>query len=320
MTAPPDLDALFGSADVTSFLGLPTCEGTENFSGDIAIIGAPCATPYRSVGAYCAEGPDAIRAGVRAFAANLSHHDFETGGPLLPPAINAIDCGNLTGDPATPAENRDRIRGAVSQVLDASAVPIILGGDDSIPIPVFEAFATHGPVTILQIDAHVDWRDSHEDERLGLSSTMRRASEMPHVERIIQVGQRGLGSARPSDVADAIGWGVTFISAEQVARTGIDAAITAIPEGANVIISFDCDALDPSIMPAVIGRAPGGLHYWGLVALLRGVAARGRIAAFNIVEFMPARDIDGLGALVAGRSVATALGLMARQQASSRNA
>ncbi|MEO0618013.1 MAG: arginase family protein, partial [Pseudomonadota bacterium] len=91
-----------------------------------------------------------------------------------------------------------------------------------------------------------------------------------------------------------------------------------IPADAQVIVSFDVDALDPSVMPAAIGRAPGGLSYWDFVAMLRGVAERARIAALNVVEFMPARDIDGLGALVAGRCIATALGLIAQQRANAQ--
>jgi agmatinase len=65
-------------------------------------------------------------------------------------------------------------------------------------------------------------------------------------------------------------------------------------------------------MPAVIGRAPGGLSYWQAIRLIEGVAQRGRIAAFDLVEFMPSRDIDGLGALLAGRIVSHVIGLVAR--------
>jgi agmatinase len=68
-------------------------------------------------------------------------------------------------------------------------------------------------------------------------------------------------------------------------------------------------------MPAVIGRAPGGLTYWQAVDLLRGAAKRARIASFDLVEFMPSRDVDGLGALVAGRILATMVGVILRQAA-----
>ncbi|MDX1715502.1 MAG: arginase family protein, partial [Anderseniella sp.] len=72
-------------------------------------------------------------------------------------------------------------------------------------------------------------------------------------------------------------------------------------------------ALDPSIMPAVIGRAAGGLGYWQAVELMTGIAGKATIAGFDLVEFMPAQDVDGLGALTAHRIVATALGLACRQ-------
>ena len=87
----------------------------------------------------------------------------------------------------------------------------------------------------------------------------------------------------------------------------------AIPEGSSVIICFDCDALDPAIMPAVIGRAPGGLAYWQTIELLTAISGKARIAAFDLVEFMPDKDVDGLGALTAYRMVAVLLGLVCRQ-------
>ena len=79
----------------------------------------------------------------------------------------------------------------------------------------------------------------------------------------------------------------------------------------------DCvwSGLDPSIMPAVIGPAPGGLSYWQAIGILEGIAAKARLAAFNIVEFLPDRDIGGLGGLTAARIVANVLGLLARQTA-----
>lgn len=83
--------------------------------------------------------------------------------------------------------------------------------------------------------------------------------------------------------------------------------------GSDLLITFDCDGPDPSIMPAVIGRVPGGLTDWQAIDLLRGAAKRGRIANFDLVEFMPSRDVDSLGALVAGRLLATVLGLVLRQ-------
>ena len=162
----------------------------------------------------------------------------------------------------------------------------------------------------LQIDAHIDWRDEVQGERWGLSSTMRRASEMDHVKRIIQVGKRGIGSARADDYQAALEWGVQFFSGRQVHHDGIEAVLEAVPSEANVIISVDCDGLDPSIIPGVIGRAPGGLDYWQTVEIIHGVAAKANLVGFDIVEFMPERDVDGLGALVVARIVTNVIGLV----------
>ena len=314
MTTTPDLGTLFGSKDVETFMGLERCDDLSKSDSPITLIGAPCATPYRSVGAYCVNGPRAIRQAMAAFAANLGHHDFDLEGQVFPdPSVTAVDGGDLGYDEEDAAANRKIIRDAVSTILTGGSVPIVIGGDDSIPIPMLEAFAGHGSFTILQIDAHIDWRDTVDGERYGLSSTMRRASEMDHIESIVQAGQRGLGSARPQDYDDAKAWGAKLISAHDIHRQGIDAVLQHLPEASDVIICIDCDALDPSTMPAVIGRAPGGLWYWQIIDLLKAVASRSRIAGLNLVELMPERDVDGIGALTAGRIVATAMGLMARQ-------
>lgn len=153
-----------------------------------------------------------------------------------------------------------------------------------------------------------------EGESLGLSSTMRRASEMGHIAQIIQIGQRGIGSARASDMQDALDWGVEFIPGGEVAREGVWRAVDLIAEGAEVIICLDVDALDPAVMPAVIGRTAGGLTYWQVLELVGGVAEKARIAGFNMVELMPERDIDGQGALLAAQLLASVLGVIARQR------
>ncbi len=313
MSSTPSLSALFGSQNARTFLGIEACDDLSRLDRRIALIGAPCATPYRSVGAYCANGPNAIRQAMAAFAANRNHHDFDCGGRIFPDPAVAADCGDLACDEGDAEANRNTIREAVVAILQSAAIPVILGGDDSVPIPMLEAFAGRGSFTILQIDAHIDWRDSYEGERYGLSSTMRRASEMDHIGAIVQVGQRGLGSARPQDLDDAKRWGATFVPAREVHRRGVAAALDHVPDAAEVIVCLDCDGLDPSIMPAVIGRAPGGLWYWQIADLLEGIAAKARIAGMALVELMPERDVDGIGALTAGRIVATALGLIARQ-------
>ena len=305
---------MFGSSGVDTFLGLPACTNLAMIKAKAAILGVPVATPYKSVGNYCANAPEAIRAAIAPWAANLEHVDFDFGEPLFPGGqITAVDCGNLSYDENDFAANRAAIKNAVIKMVGNGVVPVLIGGDDSVPIPMFDAFAGKGDYTILQIDAHIDWRDEVQSERYGLSSNMRRASEMAHIKKIIQVGQRSIGSARPSDLRDAKDWGVEFYSARDVSRDGLAPILETISEQSNVIIALDIDGLDPSIVPGVIGRAPGGLSYWQTVELIHGVARKARLSAFNLVEFMPERDVEQLGALVCARIIANVLGAVARR-------
>lgn len=308
------LKAMFGAGETKTFLGLPACPDLRQLDRRIAVMGADGCTPYPSVGFYCAGGPAAIRAAGQAYAANLSHVNFDLGGPVFPGAIAAVDAGDIPVAPDDPVGNRARIEAAVARVLDRKGVPVLVGGDDSLPIPMLQAWTGRSRrLTLLQIDAHIDWRDEVGGERWGLSSTMRRASEMGHVERIVQVGQRGIGSARMEDARAALDWGVSFVPAGEVARDGVWRAVDLVPEGAEVVVCLDVDALDPSVMPAVIGRTAGGLSYWQVMELIGGVAERARIAGFALTEFMPDRDIDGLGALAAAQLLAGVLGVIARQ-------
>ncbi|MCP4391611.1 MAG: arginase [Gammaproteobacteria bacterium] len=312
----PQMKSMFGGTPSGGFFDLPAARAGETRDADIIIIGAPAATPYASVGNYCAAAPDAIRAAF-GWPGVLGHHDFDIDGYLLPEAVKAFDWGNLEYSESDFAANRESITRSVTQVLDSGSLPLVLGGDDSVPIPVLQAYREHGPLTILQFDAHIDWRDDVGGETMGLSSNMRRASEMGWVENIIQVGARGIGSARPQDRQDAIDWGVRFFPMREVLRDGIAPVIAAIPENCNLYIALDIDAMDPAVVPAVIGPAPGGFSYWQLLEILEAAAQRARLAGFNLVELMPSADFGDRGALVAARIVAMIMGLAARQRSHS---
>jgi agmatinase len=310
------LGSMFEADDSGTFLGLPSATFDDLDGADIVVIGAPCATPYSSVGPYCKNAPAAIRASSATYSGIRHHHNFDLGGPMLIDGTAAVDVGDVPWDDDAHEANRAAIRHATEAVLAAGAVPVVLGGDDSIPIPVLQAYAGHGPVTVVQIDAHIDWRDDVKGERWGLSSTMRRASEMDHVGEMIQVGRRGVGSARPADLAAAEARGVHFFSAHDVHRQGVDQVLDRVPVGSNVFITVDVDGLDPTLVPGVIGPEPGGLTYFQAIEIIDGVADRARIVGFDVVEFVPERDVNGIGALTTFRLTAHAIGRISRQRAS----
>lgn len=257
---------------------------------------------------------DAIRAASQGDASLVEHWDFDLGGPLFNGGPGCgIDIGNIQTKMDDNEGNRALIEAKTREVLALQAVPILLGGDCSVTFPFLASFRDEGPVWVLQIDAHIDWRDEIHGERYGYSSPMRRASEMPHVAGIVQVGLRSVGSARPADVEAARRYSSHFVTAREIHAQGVKTALGHIPEGAKVVITLDCDSLDPSIMPGVAARTPGGLTYTQVIDLIAGVSKRARIAGFDLVEFFPPADIDGMSALTAARIVVNAIGSIARQ-------
>ena len=316
MSDKPDVAELMGLTAASTFLRVPYCENFNSLDASSVFIGAPGATAYGSMGAFCHNAPKALRRSISNEIPLVDRHNFDIDGPIFPEGCkHAVDCGDLAWDDSDYAKNRALIRNTVSKVVEKNATPIVVGGDDSVPIPMLDALADTGETySILQIDAHIDWRDSHMGETHGLSSNMRRASEMAHIKQIIQVGIRGFGSGHSNDYQDALDWGVEFSPADQIHRDGTQQALDRIDDQANIVICVDVDGLDPSIVPGVIGRTPGGLSYMQVLDLIKGAAHKGRIAAIDFAEFWPEADVDGLGALTVSRLIAVTMGILARQQ------
>ena len=294
-------------APVPPFLGAVRAQSSKGFSA--AIFGAPHGTPYPGIDNSVHRGaPDAFRNALAGDAEWVGNWDWDLGGPLLKHGQRVCDLGNLKTKSKDGPGNRALIESTTRGILAAGAVPIMFGGDDSVPIPFLAAFYNQPPIVILQIDAHIDWRQERAGETMGFSSTMRRASEHDHVWRIVQAGARGLGSAREQDVRDALRWGAHIVPAREIHHRGVDEVLKHIPEDCDCVITLDCDALDSSEMPAVAYPSPGGLTYTQVTDLIAGVAAKARIAGFCMVEFVPLRDRMKTAAFTAARIAANVIG------------
>jgi agmatinase len=292
------------NAPESGFLDAPIEIDLARIDAEVAFLGVPHGWPYPRPGATagCADAPAAVRRRSRRMARFVDHWDFDLDGPMRLPRI--VDAGDVPGDSADGAGNAARTTDAVAAILERGAVPICIGGDDSVPIPILRAYDGRGPITVLQVDAHLDFRDEVDGVREGYSSPMRRASEMPHVERIVQVGLRGVGSARASDVADARAAGNLLVTARELRERGVPWVLAQLPADASVFVSFDCDGMDPSVFPAVSAVAPGGLSYVEATDLIGGIGSRLVGAVFT--EFVPSLDLTELSVVVLLRLVARA--------------
>ena len=306
------MSKMAASPTVPPFIGATKSATPEGY--DAAIFGARHGTPYKGIDNRVHQGaPDAFRLAIAPDAEWLEHWDFDLGAPLLGHGLAVCDLGNLKTSTRDAEGNRKKIETCTAKIIEAGAVPIMFGGDDSVPIPFIAGFAHHPAIVILQIDAHIDWRDERYGETNGFSSTMRRASEHEHVWRIVQVGARGVGSARPAEVQDAQNWGARIITSRDVHHRGLSQVLEHIPDGCDCVICFDCDALDVSQMPAAAYPSPGGLTYTQVTGLIAGVAAKAHIAGFCMVEFVPKRDPAGTAAFTAARIACNVIGHIAKR-------
>lgn len=299
---------------IPAFIGTKSARTAKG--ANAAVFGANHGTPYKGIdNRIHTKAADSFRLAVKDDALWVDHWDFDLDGPMLPDShFKAVDLGNLATKSADGRGNRKLIENTTRTILKEGAVPIMFGGDDSVPIPFMAGFSGGPPLTVLQIDAHIDWREERYGERYGFSSTMRRASEQPHVWRIVQAGARGIGSARKTEVDIAHDWGAHIITSRQIHHSGINQILEHIEPDSSCLISLDLDALDSSAMPAVAYPSPGGLSYVQVTDLIAGVAAKAKIAGFAMVEFVPKRDTNGTAAFTAARIAGQVIGHIARQR------
>src|SRR5690606_20780244 len=144
-----------------SFLSSPVVTDLGGLEADFAVIGIPHGVPYDpgAPATAAVQAPRAVRERSARYGAFREHHDFDSGGPMLPRDVRVVDVGDAVTPPGE-RPGRDAVATrAVAALLARGAVPVVLGGDDSTPPFALAAYEGHGPVTVVQVDAHIDYRD-----------------------------------------------------------------------------------------------------------------------------------------------------------------
>ena len=300
-------------APSTAFLGWPIVTDPAAWAADIAVLGVTHSEPYSGDPQPNDQtrAPNAIRGLSSQFADPPDHWDFDLGiefASIAPP--RCIDCGNVSWDGGPFEGYAQRVTGLARRLFADGTQLIVLGGDHGVTIPILDALdALDRPVHVLHVDAHLDWRAEVRGATRGYSSPLYWASREPHVSGMTQLGLRGTGSARRSEVDAARAYGSHLFTAADLHRDGFAPALATIPEGAAVYVTIDADGIDPTEAPGVMAPVPGGIRFAELAPFLRTVATRHRIVGLDVVEVAPSFDAaNGITCITAGRLIINLIG------------
>jgi len=279
---------------ISTFGKSPYVENWDAIAADVAVLGAPFdfGTQWRAGARF---GPRAIREASTLFSfGHAGAYDHEDDATYLDTSVRMVDLGDADIIHTKTEESHRNIEFGVKKILDAAALPVVLGGDHSINIPCINAFeedcAKNGPIHVVQIDAHLDFVDERHGVMYGHGNPMRRAIEKPYVSGMTQLGIRNVSSTAKEGYEDARARGSDILSVRQVRALGTEAVLARIPQGQRYYVTIDIDAFCPSIAAGTGTPSHGGFLYYDVLELLQGLSLRGNVAGIDLVEVAPAYD------------------------------
>ncbi|MDI3270505.1 MAG: arginase family protein, partial [Bacillota bacterium] len=210
--------------------------------------------------------------------------------------VQVLDLGDVDILYLDVEETFSRIAETVRGIVARGALPLILGGDHSITFPAVRGLLSAGTLPelfIVQLDAHLDFRDQLLGVRLANSSPIRRISELEGVKGGVNFGVRGWRTSE-DDYRQAVARGFQPVLAKEIHRQErqgeLEHLIALVPPGLPVYVTLDIDGLDPSLAPGTGSPEPEGLTYTQAKALLRALGRRNPIVGIDLVEVNPYFD------------------------------
>ncbi|NPV44401.1 MAG: agmatinase [Firmicutes bacterium] len=278
---------------------------------DVAVIGVPYdgGIGFRPGARF---GPRAIREMSTRYAFGETgtdasgYWDLETGKRMLE-GVRIGDAGDVDILYLDYEYTFSRITEMIRRVKSEKAFPVVLGGDHSITYPVVRGLSGEGPMGIIHLDAHLDFKDEVLGVKYGNSSPIKRISELEFVDKIVSIGTRGIRTSE-KDYKDAVNYGCTIIPYSEVQESGIVSVLNQIPFMDRTYVTIDIDVLDPALAPGTGSPEPEGLSYTQLINILKGIASRTDVIGFDLVEVNPQLDPTGLTPLAAARIIVEFLG------------
>lgn len=288
-----------------SFFHLPVVSDWRDLNANAVVFGVPYGKHY-PIGEFPNNqsfAPSALREASPRIIIDRQSIDLDFKQGFCLNDLSVVDGGDIPFDGVDIQKHYDAAENAVRFAIEHDIMPISVGGDDGITNPVIRGLDVLSDVTLIQIDAHLDWREERYGIYDGYSSPMRRAAEQDHITAIHQIGIRSFGSAQKLEIDAARDWGAKIHLARDIYRHGMSKVIEALPPSGKFFVTLDVDGLDPSVMPGTVALAPGGLLWWDIVELFESLAKRGQIIGLNVVELAPKNDVNQISMIGAGRLI-----------------
>jgi agmatinase len=286
-----------------TFFGVPGPIALDDLDAQVAFLGVPYdgGTPQPGIPTGQAGGPAAARLASRdqfsyGDGASLGWYDIEADRDRLV-GVTMADVGDVAIQGAQDETNFERITEVVRRIVERGALPVAVGGDNSVSFPLVRGMKALGEIDVVYFDAHGDFLDDLDGARYSGASEMRRIWELPFVGSLTALGLRNVERAEVDDMREL---GVPWATALDVIERG-SAAVVAdlVPRARQLYVMIDLDVLDISLTPGHSLPEPGGLTYRQLRAALAQVARSGRVVGFDIAELNPALDRRGATARIA---------------------
>jgi agmatinase len=296
---PIDAQQIPRFAGIKTYMRLPHV--TELDGVDAAAVGIPfdTGTSFRPGPRF---GPEAIRS-----ASSLLRPYHPAYGIDVVEALNTVDYGDVPVAPGDTPGSLERIEAGLAPLVAAGVFTLGLGGDHTITLAELRAHAKrHGPMALVQLDAHADTWDEYFGQKLFHGTTFKRAVEEglldPHAS--VQAGMRGsLYSAADEQLSAELGFRV--IGSDELRALGPERYGEAVRErvaGRPVFLSFDVDFLDPAFAPGTGTPEIAGFSTAEAVAFLRALRGIDLVAA-DVVEVSPSYDGPGQVTALAAANV-----------------
>ena len=281
-------------AGPATMMRLPSATSAEGL--DACFVGVPLDTGT-SNRAGARFGPRAIR----AESCLLRPYNMATRAAPYD-SMQVADIGDVAINTFNLRKSMDIVTEAYDEILAHGSVPLTMGGDHTIVLPILRAMKKrYGALGVIHVDAHADVNDTMFGEKISHGTPFRRAIEERLIDgnRVVQIGLRGTGYT-----AEDFDWsrsqGIRVVQAEECWYKSVapimDEVRAKLGNG-PVYLSFDIDGLDPSFAPGTGTPEIGGLTIWQGLEIIRGCRGLDLVGC-DLVEISPPYDTSGNTALV----------------------